>query len=172
MADVFVSYAREDRPFAARLAHALEAGGRTVWWDREILPGKDFAELIAAELAQAKAVVVIWSPASGKSGWVRDEAHEGLERGILVPVLVGVAEPPIGYRSIHAVDLTGWQGGEHPGLVDLGLAVDSLRTGVPVPDRPEIATTEARPRPSGRAGRSWASWQSARSARRWWCCPR
>ena len=147
MADVFVSYAREDRPFAARLAHALEAGGRTVWWDREILPGKDFAELIAAELAQAKAVVVIWSPASGKSGWVRDEAHEGLERGILVPVLVGVAEPPIGYRSIHAVDLTGWEGGEHPGLVDLGLAVDSLRTGVPVPDRPEIATTEARPRP-------------------------
>ena len=140
MADVFVSYAREDRPFAARLAHALEAGGRTVWWDREILPGKDFAELIAAELAQAKAVVVIWSPASGKSGWVRDEAHEGLERGILVPVLVGVAEPPIGYRSIHAVDLTGWVGGEHPGLVDLGLAVDSLRTGVPVPDRPEIET--------------------------------
>ena len=51
MADVFISYAREDRPFAARLAHALEAGGRTVWWDREILPGKDFAELIAAELA-------------------------------------------------------------------------------------------------------------------------
>ena len=148
MADVFVSYAREDRPFAARLAHVLEAGGRTVWWDREILPGKDFAELIAAELAQAKAVVVIWSPASGKSGWVRDEAHEGLERGILVPVLVGVAEPPIGYRSIHAVDLTGWQGGEHPGLVDVGLAVDSLRTGVPVPDRPEIATIEARPRPS------------------------
>ena len=39
------------------------------------------------------------------------------------------------------------QGGEHPGLVDLGLAVDSLRTGVPVPDRPEIEPTEARPRP-------------------------
>ena len=147
MADVFVSYAREDRAFAARLAHALEAGGRTVWWDREILPGKDFAELIAAELAQAKAVVVIWSPASGKSGWVRDEAHEGLQRGILVPVLVGVTEPPIGYRSIHAVDLTGWVGGEHPSLVDLRLAVDSLRTGVPVADRPEIATTEVLPRP-------------------------
>ena len=138
MADVFISYAREDRPVAARLAHALEAGGRTVWWDREILPGKDFAELIAAELAQAKAVVVIWSPASVKSGWVRDEAHEGLERGVLVPVLVGVGKPPIGYRSIHAVDLTGWEGGEHPGLTDVEMAVDALCTGVPVPDRPEI----------------------------------
>src|SRR5882724_9133601 len=101
MADVFISYAREDRPFAAWLAQVLEAGGRSVWWDREILPGKDFAELIAAELAQAKAVVVIWSPVSSKSGWVRDEAHEGMERGALVPVLLGVAEAPIGYRSIQ-----------------------------------------------------------------------
>src|SRR5262245_62033146 len=137
MADVFISYAREDRPFAARLAHVLEAGGRSVWWDREILPGKDFAELISSELAQAKAVVVVWSAVSSRSGWVRDEAHEGLERGVLVPVLSGVTEPPIGYRSIHAVDLTGWEGGEHPGLTDLELAVDALRTGQPVPDRAE-----------------------------------
>ena len=115
-----------------------------MWWDREILPGKDFAELIAAELAQAKAVVVIWSPASGKSGWVRDEAHEGLERGALVPVLAGVGKPPIGYRSVHAVDLTGWEGGEHPGLTDVELAVDALRTGVPVSDRPEIEPAKPR----------------------------
>ena len=146
MADVFISYAREDRPFAAQLLRTgLEAGGRSVWWDREILPGKDFAELIAAELARAKAVVVIWSAASTKSGWVRDEAHEGLERGVLVPVLMGVSEPPIGYRSIHAVDLTGWQGGEHPGLADLELAVDSLRSGVPVPDRVGAGTGPVAP---------------------------
>jgi formylglycine-generating enzyme required for sulfatase activity len=137
MADVFISYAREDRAVAQLLAQGLEAGGRSVWWDREILPGNDFAELIAAELARAKAVVVIWSAISTKSGWVRDEAHEGLERGVLVPVLMGVPEPPLGYRSIHAVDLTGWQGGEHPGLTDLELAVDSLRSGVPASDRVE-----------------------------------
>ena len=57
MADVFISYAREDRAVAQLLAQGLEAGGRSVWWDREILPGNDFAELIAAELARAKAVV-------------------------------------------------------------------------------------------------------------------
>ncbi len=139
MADVFISYAREDRPLAARLAHALESGGRTVWWDREILPGTDFAELIGAELARAKAVVVIWSPASVASRWVRDEAHEGLDRGVLVPVLAGVAEPPLGYRSLHAVDLGGWTGGEDAALTDLELAIDALRTGIPVGDRPELA---------------------------------
>ncbi|MFO1048704.1 MAG: toll/interleukin-1 receptor domain-containing protein, partial [Geminicoccaceae bacterium] len=155
MADVFISYAREDRPFAARLARALEAGGRSVWWDREILPGKDFAQLIGAELDQAKAVVVIWSPASTQSGWVRDEAHEGLERGVLVPVLTGVAEPPLGYRSIHAVDLTGWEGGEHPALADLELAIDALRTGQPVPDRAE---PEPEPVATPRPTRRWLRW--------------
>ena len=147
MADVFISYAREDRPVAEQLAHALGLPGRTVWWDREILPGKDFAELIAAELATAKAVVVIWSPSSVKSGWVRDEAHEGLERSVLVPVMVGVSEPPIGYRSIHAVDLTDWQGGEHPGLADVRLAIETLCTGVPVPDRAEPSRNSS---PTGR----------------------
>ncbi|MGD9511671.1 MAG: SUMF1/EgtB/PvdO family nonheme iron enzyme [Geminicoccaceae bacterium] len=150
MADVFISYAREDRPFAARLAHALEAGGRSVWWDREILPGKDFAQLISAELNQAKAVVVIWSPRSSASRWVRDEASEGVERGVLVPVLMGAPEPPIGYRQIHAVDLTGWDGGAHPGLADLELAVDALRTGQPVPDR-----AEPEPEPIGEKRRAW-----------------
>jgi formylglycine-generating enzyme required for sulfatase activity len=150
MADVFISYAREDRPMAARLAHALEAGGRSVWWDREILPGKDFAQLIAEELDQAEAVVVIWSPASVTSRWVRDEAHEGLERDVLVPVLAGVAEPPLGYRAIHAVDLTGWTGDEHPALTEVEIAVDALRTGVPVGDRPEPKPEPARP-----DGRRW-----------------
>jgi formylglycine-generating enzyme required for sulfatase activity len=137
MADVFISYAREDRSVAQRLAHALETGGRTVWWDREILPGKDFAELIAAELAAAKAVVVIWSPTSVKSGWVRDEAREGAGRAVLVPVMVGISEPPLGFRSLHAVDLTGWDGGAHAGLDEVRLAIDHLCTGAPVLDRTE-----------------------------------
>src|SRR5688572_26540439 len=102
MADIFISYAREDRPLADRLAHALEAEGRSVWWDREILAGHDFADVIAGELARARCVLVIWSPASIGSHWVRDEAREGLERKALVPVLVGEVEPPLGFRSIHA----------------------------------------------------------------------
>ena len=80
----------------------------------------------------------------------------GLERGVLVPVLSGVTEPPIGYRSIHAVDLTGWNGGAHPGLTDLELAIDALRTGQPVPDRaePEPEPVQA---PKGRGG-AFAGW--------------
>ena len=40
MSDIFISYAREDRPRAAAIARALEAQGWSVWWDWIILAGK------------------------------------------------------------------------------------------------------------------------------------
>lgn len=157
MADVFISYAREDRGRAQSLAHVLETAGRSVWWDREILPGNDFTAVIGAELAAAKAVVVIWSAASIASGWVRDEAHEGLERQALVPVLVDGVEPPMGYRSIHAADLTGWEGGDHPGLDDILQAIAKLCDGATPPLKPpiEVRVTKAA---APRVGRRWAGW--------------
>jgi TIR domain len=86
-----------------RLAKALEAHGRSVWWDRDILAGQDFSELISAQLAQARIVIVLWSKTSVRSQWVRDEAREAAERGVLVPILLDVTEPPIGFRSIHSM---------------------------------------------------------------------
>lgn len=109
--DIFISYAREDREIARRLAGELEAKGWSVWWDREILAGQRFDEMIARALAGARCVVVLWSQASAKSRWVRDEAADALERGVLVPVLIEDVEPPLGFRSIQLADLRGWEPG-------------------------------------------------------------
>src|SRR5437016_13573510 len=86
MADVFVSYARSDKARVAPLVAAIEAKGWTVWWDPEISAGQEFDRQIAAELKIAAAVLVVWTPNSVESRWVRGEAREGAERGILVPV--------------------------------------------------------------------------------------
>lgn len=110
MADIFLSYASEDRARAAPIAAALEAAGHTVWWDRRIHPGADFATTIEAALHDAKAVVVVWSPASARSQWVRDEAGYGQKRGILVPLMLDGGEPPLGFRQIQAIDFSGWRG--------------------------------------------------------------
>jgi hypothetical protein len=146
MADVFISYAREDRPTAERLAKVLAARGLTVWWDRDIQVGKSYAHVIETELKSADCVIVLWSKASVASDWVRDEAQSGRDRGVLVPALIDVKEPAIGFRSMQTADLTGWQGeADHPGALQLFAAVDALArdTGAPAPaiqPRPEAGT--------------------------------
>jgi adenylate cyclase len=110
MADVFVSYARADRARVAPLVAAIEARGWSVWWDPDINPGQDFDHQIVAELKVATAVLVVWTPRSVQSRWVRGEARDGAERGILVPVRFDAAELPIDVRTLHTTDLDGWNG--------------------------------------------------------------
>ncbi|MGH8413715.1 MAG: TIR domain-containing protein [Gammaproteobacteria bacterium] len=112
MADVFVSYARSDKARVAPLVAAIEAKGWSVWWDPEISPGQEFDDQIDAEIDAAKAVLVVWTPTSVASRWVRGEAREAAERNILVPVRFEQARLPMDVRAIHTTDLDGW--GEDP----------------------------------------------------------
>jgi adenylate cyclase len=112
MADVFVSYARSDKARVAPLVAAIEAKGWSVWWDPEIDPGQEFDRRIAAELKAAAAVLVVWTANSVASRWVRGEAREGVERGILVPVRFEGASLPIDVRAFHTTDFDDW--GEDP----------------------------------------------------------
>jgi adenylate cyclase len=108
MADVFVSYARSDKALVAPLVAAIESSGWSVWWDPEIAPGQEFDNLITSELAAAGAVVVVWTPTSVGSRWVRGEAREAADRGVLVPARFDEARLPLDVRAIHTIDLDGW----------------------------------------------------------------
>ena len=110
MSDIFISYAREDRPRAEAIAKALGTHGWSVWWDWNIPAGKTFRQVIQEQLDKARCVIVLWSATSIARKWVIEEASEGEERGILVPVLIEKARPPLGFRSIQTADLTSWQG--------------------------------------------------------------
>ncbi|HET7562757.1 MAG TPA: TIR domain-containing protein [Rhodanobacteraceae bacterium] len=109
MADVFVSYARADKPRVAPLVAAMEAKGWSVWWDPDIAPGREFDDEIDAALQAAKAVLVVWTPTSVVSRWVRGEARDAAERGVLVPVRFDQARLPIDVRAIHTTDLDEWR---------------------------------------------------------------
>ena len=108
MADVFVSYARVDKARVAPIVAALEARGWSVWWDPEIAAGQQFDDQIETQLAAAKCVVVIWTPTSVASRWVRGEAREAADRGILVPVRFEDARLPMDVRALHTTDLDKW----------------------------------------------------------------
>lgn len=120
MADIFISYASEDREKVAPLGIELQERGWTVFWDRTIPIGKTWDEVIEEELNDAKCVIVIWSNKSIFSRWVRAEAEEGLKRNILLPVAIENVKLPLLFRPVQTLELTDWQVGyKHPNFEKL-----------------------------------------------------
>jgi len=101
--DIFISYKREDVALVKVIAKELTNYGWIVWWDHNIPVGKDYDTVILDALSNARSVLVIWSEKSINSRNVKDEANVGLERGVLIPVLVGNIKAPIGFRMIQAL---------------------------------------------------------------------
>ena len=112
MADIFLSYSREDEARAKNLVAEFEARGWSVFWDRRIPAGQTWRTHIGSALQNARCVVVTWSKQSVESQWVCEEADEGKSRGVLVPVLLDPVQPPRGFREIQAADLCNWQPGQ------------------------------------------------------------
>lgn len=104
MADIFVSYASTDRDRVAPLVAHLETSGLSVWWDRQLQGGTIFSKKIEDEVRKARVVLVVWSPDSLESRWVADEAELALQTGKLVPITLGGAKPPMGFRQLQALD--------------------------------------------------------------------
>lgn len=126
MADVFISYASEDRDRVRPLAEALIARGLSVWWDRALAAGDDDTQVIERELHAARAVVVVWTTASVGSTFVRDEAGRARDQGRLAPVLFDRGlQLPLGFGAFQAEDFTAWNGA--PSAPQIALLEESLR---------------------------------------------
>ncbi|HET9398855.1 MAG TPA: TIR domain-containing protein [Sphingomicrobium sp.] len=108
--DIFISYCRQDRASARLFAEAFVEEGFNVWWDAVMHSGETFDEVIERNLRASKAVVVLWSPRSVASRWVRAEATQADRANKLVPVIIEPCERPIIFELTHTADLPEWQG--------------------------------------------------------------
>lgn len=133
MTDVLISYARRDRGIAARLAACLEERGLKAVWDVAELPEGALMASARQRVAQAPAVVVLWSEASLDSAWVGDEASAAVARNAHVAVLLGGAQSPIPAQA--SVDLADWrQTGGAAGLDALIAAIAETSSRSQAPD--------------------------------------
>jgi hypothetical protein len=110
MADVFISYARDDRARVERVNRALRELDLEVWIDLRLAPGERFDDAIAREAHAAGAMLVCWTPKAAASEWVRDEAMIGRERKVLVPVKLEPCALPFGFAQLQTEDLSRWDG--------------------------------------------------------------
>jgi hypothetical protein len=126
---VFLSYAAEDAAIARLLADELMRLGVTVWWDRLIAGGAPWSQEIERALHDARAVIVLWSPASVASHFVRAEARTALERKTLIPATIEPCELPMPFGEFQSIDLTAWRAtGDPVALDDLRQALDRVES--------------------------------------------
>src|ERR1700736_2247408 len=97
----FISYARRDKERVLQLTSALEREGLSVWWDSDLVPGRRYRQMIAEQLTLADSVIVVWTAAALQSDWVQDEAEEGRQRGVLIPVILEPVRAPAGFRQVQ-----------------------------------------------------------------------
>lgn len=155
MACVFLSYDRDNADKARVIAAAFEKAGHSVWWDRQIGGGSQFAKEIEQALNSADVVVVLWTSVSIESPWVRDEAGAGRDRGRLVPLSLEGTLPPLGFRQFQSIDLGGWRGrSKVPRLSEILAAIERQ---VREPGMPASAgTAPLKRRRSGPSLNMWA----------------
>jgi adenylate cyclase len=110
MADLFVSYARQDQQTAARVAQCLGDAGYQVWRDDQLPAHRAYSDVIEERLKGAKAVIVLWSAEAARSQWVRAEADAARIAGTLVQASLDGSLPPMPFNQIQCADLQRWSG--------------------------------------------------------------
>ena len=111
MADVFVSYKRENQDAVQPIVRGLRGAGLSVWWDQDIAPDAPWEATIESELGKAKVVLVAWSRAAVASENVKAEARRARTQGKLIQTFVEGCDPPLFFGERQGVDLTRWDGG-------------------------------------------------------------
>ena len=129
MASLFLSYSHEDVRQVGLLAAALGGQGHKVWWDQHISGGQVFADAIECALESADVVIACWTVKSVHSGWVRDEAAVGRDKGRLIPVSLDGCLPPLGFRQYHTINLLNWNGQPQSPALDPLKAAIAEKTG-------------------------------------------
>ena len=142
MAKLFLSYSRKDEARARRFTEWLEREGHDVWRDEDdIGGGTSFSSEIENALKECDVVLVLWSADSVQSGWVRDEAGYGRDRGKLIPFSLDGTEPPLGFRLYQSIDLSKWKGLGDPA------STERIRAAIDRFARAPAADRRAPPRP-------------------------
>lgn len=122
--NIFISYAHEDHSRTELLVRSLEAEGFSPFLDRKLAPGSEWRDEISAGLEVVPCILVIWSKSSVVSRHVRGEAAIGLEREVLVPIVIDLdVKPPIPFAEVQTpyIDLPNTD-------VDWRLVVNRIRT--------------------------------------------
>jgi len=108
MTQIFISYSRKDIAFARKLAGDLEKLGYSVWWDiTDLRGGDDWVRVIPEAIAASDFFIVVLTPNSTVSEWVRKEYTQALSlRKKIIPIMLAQTGVPFALNTINYLDFT------------------------------------------------------------------
>ena len=106
MDKIFISYSRKDMDFVRKLAGDLETAGYDVWWDiTDLEGGDDWVSTIPSAIASSQYFIVVLTPNSIESEWVRKEYTQALTlRKKIIPVMLVPCSIPFALNTINFVN--------------------------------------------------------------------
>jgi hypothetical protein len=136
MADIFISYSKQDRVLALKLSAWFEGQGWTTWHDKSVV-ADDIRDENIAELHKARVVIVLWSTASVGSVHILHDAIAARDANKLVHVKVGGLA-----RQRIPISLEGRVVLDAGDLSSIGRALSSVPKGRPVPLKLRLAEVQ------------------------------
>lgn len=108
MQKIFISYSRKDLDFVRRLAGDLEKAGYDVWWDiSDLRGGDDWVRDIPSAIEASDFFIVVLTPSSVVSDWVRKEYTQALSgRKKIIPIMLARTSVPFALNTVNYVDFT------------------------------------------------------------------
>ena len=108
MQKVFISYSRKDIDFVRKLAGDLEKAGYDVWWDiTDLQGGDDWVNTIPQAISSSQYVIVVLTPASIDSEWVRKEYTQALSlRRKIIPLMLVPCSVPFALNTLNFVNFS------------------------------------------------------------------
>lgn len=106
MQKIFISYSRKDMDFVRKLAGDLEIAGYDVWWDiTDLQGGDDWVNTIPQAISTSQYVIVVLTPTSIESEWVRKEYTQALSlRKKIIPIMLVPCSVPFALNTINFVN--------------------------------------------------------------------
>jgi len=108
MQQIFISYSRKDMSFVRKLAGDLEKAGYDVWWDlTDLRGGDDWVRVIPAAIESSQHFIIVLSPNSVESEWVRKEYTQALSlHRKIIPIMLAATGVPFALNTINYVNFS------------------------------------------------------------------
>ena len=106
MERIFISYSRKDMDFVRKLAGDLEKAGYDVWWDiTDLQGGDDWVRQIPEAIRRSRFVLVVLTPDSLESEWVRKEYTQALSlHKKIIPIMLVPSNIPFALNTINFIN--------------------------------------------------------------------